>query len=594
MSILKQIQESMKKNNVHYYIIPTNDYHQSEYVADFFKLREFVSGFNGSAGTLVIEQERAGLWTDSRYFLQAETQLPKEITLHKLGSDESSDFPAYIAENIKAGQAIGFDAKCISTSLGKHLLSIAEKKNAKILLDVYFADELWKERQALPKNTAYFLNDDITGENISSKIKYITDMMKEHKYNYTALTKLDDIAYLLNMRGTDVTYNPVFYSYVCIELSEDFNNYTVKLYIDDEKLKEDTKKYLSENNIQILPYEKIYDDIKLIKNKNMLLDESALNFMLYTNIDDTNSIVDILSPITSKKAIKNDTELKNAIYYHKIDAVAVIKLIHYVKTNIKKIDMSEISVSDKLEEFRRQCDKCVDLSFNTISGYKDHGAIVHYSATEETNYKLEPKSILLLDSGAQYLGATTDITRSISLGTPTDTEKFDFTTVLKGHLALSNAVFPENTTGSQLDTIAKEPIWRENLNFFHGTGHGVGAFLNVHEGPMRISGAYNNVGFKRGMVVSNEPGLYRAGHHGIRIENLVYTEFDKETEFGKFLKFIDLTLVPIDLDLVDVDLLNSQEKLWLNNYHKRVFDEISPFIEDKELKEFLKQQTREI
>ncbi|MGP1410701.1 MAG: aminopeptidase P family N-terminal domain-containing protein [Peptoanaerobacter stomatis] len=594
MSILKQIQESMKKNNVHYYIIPTNDYHQSEYVADFFKLREFVSGFNGSAGTLVIEQERAGLWTDSRYFLQAETQLPKEITLHKLGSDESSDFPAYIAENIKAGQAIGFDAKCISTSLGKHLLGIAEKKNSKILLDVYFADELWKERQTLPKNTAYFLNDDITGENISSKIKYITDVMKEHKCNYTALTKLDDIAYLLNMRGTDVTYNPVFYSYVSIEFREDFNNYTVKLYIDDEKLQEDTKKYLSENNIQILPYENIYDDIKFIKNRNILLDESALNFMLYTNIDDTNSIVDILSPITSKKAVKNDTELKNSIYYHKIDAVAVIKLIHYVKTNIKKIDMSEISVSDKLEEFRRQCDKCVDLSFDTISGYKDHGAIVHYSATGETNYKLEPKSILLLDSGAQYLGATTDITRSISLGTPTDTEKFDFTTVLKGHLALSNAVFPENTTGSQLDTIAKEPIWRENLNFFHGTGHGVGAFLNVHEGPMRISGAYNNVGFKRGMVVSNEPGLYRAGHHGIRIENLVYTEFDKETEFGKFLKFIDLTLVPIDLDLVDVDLLNSQEKLWLNNYHKRVFDEISPLIEDKELKEFLKQQTRQI
>lgn len=594
MTVLSQVQMLMKQKHVDYYIIPTSDYHQSEYVADYFKLRGFLSNFDGSAGTLVIEPDRAGLWTDSRYFLQAENQLSEEITLHKLDDSEDSNFVSYIRRTIKPAQVIAFDARCISTSLGSKLLSIAESVGAKLILDVSFAEELWKERPILPKNKVYSLSDEITGESTISKIEFLANYMKANLCHYHVVTRLDDIAYLLNMRGNDVNFNPVFYAYVSLEFDKDFTNYRTTLYIDKDKLSYDVVKYLRANLVQISTYEEIYVDIKKVVNKSILIDQDAFNFMLFSSIHEGNNIISATSPITIKKAIKNDTEIKNMINYHKVDAVAMLRILYFIKKNIGKVEMSELSIEKKLEEYRRSFKKCIDLSFETIAGYKEHGAIVHYKANEKTNYTLEPKSILLLDSGAQYLGATTDITRSISLGNPTDEEKHDFTAVLKAHLALANAIFPENTTGTQLDCIAKAPLWKEYLTYFHGTGHGVGAFLNVHEGPQRIGSGYNSIGFKKGMVVSNEPGVYKSGRYGIRIENLVYTDIAHTNEFGTFLKFVDLTLVPIDLDLVDVKMLTKTEKMQLNKYHKRVYLELAPIIKHPELREFLKEQTKMI
>lgn len=592
MAYLKHIQEDMKKQGIDYYVIPSSDYNMGEYVADYFALREFVSGFTGSAGTLVIEPERAGLWTDSRYFLQAENQLPANIELHKLTNSENSTFISYIAQNIKPHSKIAFDAKCVSTVIGRKLLDIAEKNNSALVVDCLIADKYWQNRPAFPANKPFILNEEITGESVSSKFSFVKDVLADKKCDYMIVTKLDDIAYMLNMRGNDVTYNPVFYAFMLIK--SETAGARATLYINPEKTDEAVRAYLADNNVEVKPYDAVYRDVLGMRNSTVLIDDSSTNFMLFTNLSKTNKIVSATSPVTIKKSIKNETELKLMKHFHKIDAVAMVKIMHYIKTNIGKENMSEISVADKLEEFRRESPDFVDLSFETIAGYKDHGAIVHYSATPETDYTLENSSMLLLDSGAQYMGATTDITRTIAIGEPTQEEKSDFTAVLKAHLSLGQAIFPEGTCGMQLDMFAKSRMWQNHLDFGHGTGHGVGAFLNVHEGPQNISPVYKKVFFKAGMVVSNEPGVYRAGKHGVRTENLVYVTKDEQNEFGDFLKFENLTLVPIDLDLVDRSMMNDEEIACLNAYHKKVYDEISPLLDDKELKTFLQNATRSI
>lgn len=590
MSYINQIQEQMKNDNVNYYIIPTEDDHLSEYVADYFGLRSFVSGFTGSAGTLVIEQDKAGLWTDSRYFLQAEEQLPDEIKLQKMVQGQSS-YIDYIEKNIKSGSKIAFNARCTSTSDGRRLSDIAKKTNSTLEMEYYVADALWTNRPQLPANKPFVLSEDITGESVRAKIDYIGTVLYDKKCDYFLVTKLDDIAYLLNMRGNDVTCNPVFYAFMLIQ---NYAHNTIStLYIDQLKLDENLNNYLAQYNITVKNYKDIYDDLADIENSTILIDEQATNYMLFNKMLKSGTIIGGTSPITLKKVIKNDIELAYMKKFHKIDAVAMVKILHYIKTNIGIEPMSEISVADKLEEFRREDKNFVDLSFETIAGYKDHGAIVHYEANEQSNYVLENSSMLLLDSGAQYLGATTDVTRTISLGNPTEEERCDFTTVLKAHLSLGNAVFKEGTIGMQLDIFAKSKMWEQHLDFGHGTGHGVGAFLNVHEAPIRISPAYNKVAFRPGMVVSNEPGVYKAGKHGVRIENLIYVAQDETNEFGNFLKFENLTLVPIDLDLVDVTMLTDVEKNQLNSYHKRVFEEIAPLLDD-ETRAFLENATRAI
>lgn len=584
---LENLRNEMEKNNIDYYLITTDDFHQSEYVADYFKSREYVSGFTGSAGTLLVSKDYAYLWTDSRYFIQAEEQLKGTgIELKKFFGTFESTYIYFLEKNIINGNIIGFDARCISTNDGLKIQEIVDNVDGKII-DIDLIDKIRNDRPALPREKVFVLNEEITGEKTSEKINFLQEKMKNYRANYHIISSLDEIAYLLNMRGNDIPYNPVFLSYVMVTK----NN--VNLYIDSKKLDENTKKYLEKNNITIKPYDDIYKDTSKIEDDvSILIDKKRLNYSLYLKIPANVQKIIKDNPLILKKAIKNKTELKNMIHYHKVDGASMVKFIHWLKKNIDKEKITEISADKKMQEFRSQGEGYMGLSFDTISGFKEHGAIVHYSANENSDKMLEKGSILLFDSGGQYMGATTDITRTIAIGKPTDKMKRDFTLVLKAHINLAKTFFPYGMTGSNLDSICKKPLWENHLDYGHGTGHGVGAFLCVHEGPQSISFHSNSTILEEGMIISNEPGLYREGKYGIRIENLIYVKDDIENEFGKFMRFENLTLVPIDLDLVDKSLMTSDEISYLNEYHKKVYEEISPFIEDKEVLDFLKKSTR--
>lgn len=586
---LELLRKEMKNNDIDYYVITTSDFHQSEYGSDYFKSREYISGFTGSFGTLVISQDFAGLWTDSRYFLQAEDQLKNSgIELKKYLGTLETHYLTFIKNNIKKNQVIGFDARCISTSDGLKIGEIIENIEGKII-DIDLVDNIWKDRPSLPQDKIFILDEKITGESTKEKIKFLREKMNEYHASYHIISSLDEIAYLLNLRGNDVLYTPVFLSYVFVSQTE------IILYINSAKLDENVKTYLRENSIIVKDYNDIYQDItKFEENTSVLLDKNKINYSLYLKIPACTKIIEKNNPLILKKAIKNKTELEKMIHYHKIDGASMVKFIYWLKKNIGKEKITEISADKKMQEYRMKGEGFVDLSFETISGYAEHGAIVHYSADENSDKELKNENMLLFDSGAQYLGATTDITRTISLGNPTDEMKRDFTIVLKGHINLAKAVFPYGMTGTNLDTLCKKPMWENHLNFGHGTGHGVGAFLCVHEGPHSISPHMNSTILEEGMVVSNEPGLYRSSKYGIRIENLIYVTKDIENEFGKFMKFKDLTLVPIDLDLIDKSLMTEDEIEYLNMYHKRVYDEISPLIDDEEVKEFLREATKSI
>lgn len=585
---LKSIREQMKKHSIDYYIIPTDDFHLSEYVADYFKSRKFISGFTGSSGTLIISKDFAGLWTDSRYFLQAQEQLNNSgITLKKYLSTEETSYPYYLSKNLPPKSTVGFDARCMASDKALQIKKITDKIGGKIV-DIDIVDEIWTSRPKLPKEKVYTLDESITGESTKSKIKYIRNILKEKRCTCHIITSLDEIAYLLNMRGSDIPYNPVFLSFLLI------SDKSVALYIDSFKLDASTQKYLGENNINIKDYDEIYKDIQNLKNESILIDKSATNYCIYSKIPESCKIFNANNPTILKKSIKNSAELKNMIYYHKVDGVSMIRWIYWLKKNVGKEHITEISCDEKMQEFRNQGEGYKGLSFNTIAGYMEHGAIVHYSADSKSDKALTNKGILLFDSGGQYLGATTDITRTIALGEVTEQMKKDFTIVLKGHLALSNAKFPYLTTGTNLDTFARKPLWENGLDYGHGTGHGVGCFLCVHEGPQRIAKSCSPVVIEEGMVISNEPGVYRKDEYGIRIENLIYCKEDYTNEMGRFMKFVDLTLVPIDLDLVDKNLMTKEEITMLNNYHKRVYDEISPMIKDDEVLKFLQNSTRKI
>ncbi|WP_176893256.1 aminopeptidase P family protein [Fusobacterium varium] len=593
MSIIREriikLRELMKKRGIDIYVVPSSDYHQSEYVGEYFKSREFISGFTGSAGTVVVTENEAGLWTDGRYFIQAEKQLKEStITLFKMGEENVPTYIEYIGKNLKNGQCLGFDGKVLS---GKNVFDIKTgfgKKEIKIEDRYDLIGEMWSDRPALPKSDVFILDEKYCGESFESKIERVRKKMSNLNTNKHILTSLDDIAWLFNMRGRDVKNNPVSLSYAVISIEEAI------LYIDKNKITEEVEKYFIDKNIQLKDYFSIYEDVKTIaKNDVVLLDTAKVNYLIYNSIPAETEILDKPNPSTLMKACKNDIELENLKNAHIKDGVAVTKFMYWLKKNIGGQEITEMSAAEKLESFRKEWADYMEPSFNTISAYEANAAMMHYSANKDSNSQLAPRNLLLVDSGGQYIDGTTDITRTFVLGECSGEVKEHFTLVLKGMLSLSMIKFMYGITGTNLDILARRPVWSRGIDYKCGTGHGVGFLLNVHEGPHSIRWQYNPQVLEAGMTVTNEPGVYIQGSHGIRLENELIVRNAEKTDFGQFMTFETMTYAPLDLDGVVTELLNEEEKEFLNNYHQIVFEKISPFLSEEE-KKWLKEYTRKI
>lgn len=588
MSNLEKIRDIMKKNNINYYIIPSSDSHQSEYVADYFKGREFISGFTGSAGTLLIGHQDAYLWTDGRYFIQAEKELRGTgISLMKMRTSGYPTIEEWIKQNIKEEETLGFDGKLFSVNQYKGFLHIANENKFRLNMNNDLLEEFWDTRSELPKSKIFIHEEVYSGKSALEKLSEVRYHMKEKKAANYIISSLDDIAWLCNIRGNDIKFNPVALAYVIVT-EKDTN-----LYINNNKIDNETRIKLNSQGINIYEYDEIEEHVKLI-NEATIIDASKLNAKIYSLLSKDIEIIDEINITTRLKAVKNDIEISNIEKSQIRDGVAMVRFIKWLKESIKKEKITEISASKKLTELRAMGENYKGDSFNTIAGYKDHAAMMHYSATGATDYELKAEGMFLVDSGAQYLDGTTDITRTFVLGKLTSEEKRDFTLVLKGHIALATAKFLKGTTGMNLDILARRPLWNYRIDYKCGTGHGVGYFLNVHEGPQGIRPEGNTTALEKGMIITNEPGVYKEGKHGIRIENtLLVVEDMKSEEFGEFYKFNTISYCPIDLNGVDIYMLTNEEKEWLNNYHKIVFEKLSPYLSEEEVK-FLEGETREI
>lgn len=591
---IENLRNILNEKEIYAYIIPSSDYHQSEYVSDYFKSREFMSGFTGSAGTLIVTQDEAGLWVDGRYFIQAEEQIKgSNIKLFKMGEENVPTIEEYLIDNMPKNSILGFDGKVISANEGKSYLEKLGFKNIDIEYDNDLVNLLWKDRDILPNEKAFSLDIKYCGESFSSKLNRLREEMKNKKATTHIITTLDDIAWLFNIRGNDVKYNPVVLSYAIITLDN------VYLFIDDKKLDENILNELKKENVEIKSYNYIYEFVKEIKeNEVVLLDPQKVNYSIYNNIPDNVQKIDMHNPIRDFKCIKNKVEIENIKRSHIKDGVAITKFMYWLKNNVGKIDISEISATKKLEEFRREQDLFIEPSFSTIAGYREHAAMMHYSATEETDYKLEPSDLFLVDSGGQYYDGTTDITRTFALGELSTDLKRHFTLVVRGMVRLSMAKFLYGCRGYNLDILARGPIWNEDLDYKCGTGHGIGFVLNVHESPNGfrwkvVPEREDSCILEEGMITTNEPGIYIEGSHGIRIENELLTRKQKKNEYGQYMDFEVITLAPIDLDAIDPELMLENEKEYLNRYHNLVYDKISPFLSEKE-KQWLKKYTRAI
>lgn len=588
MSNLNNLREVMKKENVDYYIIPSGDSHQSEYVPEYYKGRAYVSGFTGSAGTLLVGIEESYLWTDGRYFIQAEKELNGSgIKLMKMNIPGYPSLIEWIKNNVKEGKTLAFDGSTISTNEYKNYKELSEKNGFNIKMDKDFLNEIWSDRPELSKEKIFIYDIKYCGRCTSEKLQEVRDEMKKLEGENYVIASLDDIAWLFNIRGNDIAYNPVALAYALISDNE------AVLYIDEEKVANDDKRRLEAQGVTLKPYNDIYKDIKNV-TESIIIDGAKVNGKLYYLISEDVKIIENLNITTSLKAVKNEVEIKNMEVSQVRDGVAMVKFIKWLKENVGKINMTEISASDKLEEIRAKGEYFKGLSFNTIAGYKDHAAMMHYSATEESQYELNSEGMLLIDSGAQYLDGTTDITRTFILGSITEEEKRDFTLVLKSHIALATTIFLKGTNGCNLDAIARRPLWKYGMDYKCGTGHGVGFFLNVHEGPQGIRPFGNTIALEPGMILTNEPGVYKENKHGIRTENtLLVTKAFKNDEMGEFYKFDTISYCPIDLEGVDVSLLDEEERGWLNNYHRTVYEKLSPYLTEEE-KKFLEKETRSI
>lgn len=575
---IEELRHEMRSKHIDYYIVPTNDYHGSEYVGDYFKCREFITGFTGSAGVALISLNVAILWTDGRYFLQAEEQLKgTSVELYKQGVEGYPTIEEYLRGHA-ANKVIGFDGKVLGASFVNMLARGLKDINVKFEPRFDLIGAIWKDRPAMSLTPAYLLDIKYVGEARSSKLARLEKRLEELGASAFVITSLDDIAWLYNLRASDVECNPVLLSYSL------YYNGEYVLYTNPLAISDDVKTELEKDGVKIKKYDDIYEDVKGI-NGNVLLDLSKVNYLLY-NLLSNNHIINRINPTTEMKCIKNDVEIKNSYLAHLKDGICVTKFIYWLKQNVGKMKITEISAATYLENLRRGMEGFKDLSFPTISGYDYHGAIIHYDPTEETDIEVLPKSFLLVDSGAQYLEGTTDITRTIAVGELSEEQKRNYTLVLKGHLALGAAVFPEKTPGVMLDMLARKPLWEQGLDYKHGTGHGVGFFLNVHEGPQRIANSAMGCSypFYAGMITSNEPGVYLPGKYGIRIENLTVCLSKEETEFGKFLMMDALTVAPYEKDAIVVSMLNEDEKKVLNSYNARLRKELTPHLTKDEAK----------
>ena len=591
---LAGLREEMAKRNIAVYIVPTADFHDSEYVGEHFKARQFITGFTGSAGTAVITMKEAGLWTDGRYFVQAAQQLEgTTVELRKIGEEGVPTIEEYLEQTLSDGDIIGFDGRVVDGAWGAKLLEIAQKKNGGVYVDEDLIDIIWEDRPAMPKEPVMIFDIKYTGKDTKDKLADVRAVMEKKGSDVHLISSLYDIAWLLNVRGGDISYVPVVLSYLYITKEDCI------WFLNEELVTAELKNYLDKYGITTRPYDSFYDFIKIISpEKKVLMDKSVANYRICSSIPEGVDVIDEQDPTVLMKAIKNDVELANTREAHRKDAIAMIKFMYWLKTNVGKIPMTEISVSDYLEQLRSQQEGFLDLSFDTICGYAHHGAIVHYSATPESDIELKPEGFLLVDSGGHYLEGTTDITRTFALGEVTDEMKSDFTRVFRSHTNLANARFKYGCTGLNLDILARAPFWDIDMDYNHGTGHGVGNVLNVHEGPNgfrwkespdRSEGSI----LEEGMITTDEPGIYIEGKYGIRTENELICRKGVKNEFGQYMYFENLTYVPIDLDAIDPAQMTSVEIKHLNDYHAMVYEKMSPYFEGEEL-EFLKKYTRAI
>ncbi len=602
------LRAKMKEYGVDAYLVPTSDFHGSEYVGDYFKCRSFLSGFTGSAGSLVVTADMAGLWTDGRYFLQAEDQLAGTgIDLYKMGEEGVPTIHDFLVDKLTEGQCLGFDGRTLSKAYATALEKDLTKKGAKVNFELDLAGDVWEDRPALSAQSVMLLGVEYAGKSRADKLADVRKVMVEKKADYFVLTSLDDIVWLLNIRGADVECTPVVLSYVVVMKER------VLLFANEQAFGPEVKAALEADGVMLLPYNNIYSWIKKISaDKTVLLDGGRANYAIVASVPASVKVLDETNPTQLPKAIKNATEVENMYKAHVKDGVAKTRFMYWLKQRVKAAKaagttlltdengapVTEISAADKLAAYRAEQENFMGLSFETIAGFGPHGAIIHYGAIDETNVELHTDEFLLVDSGGQYLEGTTDITRTFALGEVDEIRKKHYTLVLRGNLNLTAAKFVHGVRGINLDFVCRQPLWEEGLDYNHGTGHGVGYFLNVHEGPNGfrwkvVPERMDSAVFEEGMITSNEPGLYLPGEYGIRLENLIVCRKREKTQYGQFMDFDAMTMVPFDLDAVDPQWMNSREIQLLNEYHARVYETIAPYLPEEE-KEWLKEATRAI
>ena len=586
---LTVLRREMERENIDIYIVPSDDFHQSEYVGEYFKARQFVTGFTGSAGTAVITKNMAGLWTDGRYFIQAEKELAGSgITLFKSGEPGIDTIEQFLEKKLPPKGVIGFDGRTVGVNTGKRYAQIAAEKEGSVSYQSDLVGRIWKDRPELPMGKAFLLDEKYSGESTASKLQRVREEMRKVSADIHLLSSLDDIAWLLNIRGNDIAYCPLALVY------EDY----AELYADERKFPEDVRNELKKNRIFMKPYNDIYAAVKSINPSSViLLDPNRVNYTLYQSIPKEVDITERENPEVLMKCIKNDIEIENTKKAHLKDAVAHTKFMFWLKHATGSDEtVTEISASDKLESFRAKQEGYLGASFAPISAFGEHGAIVHYSATPESSASLHKGGMLLTDTGGHYWEGSTDITRTVAIGEISQREKEDFTLAARAMLRLMNTVFLHGCSGANLDCIAREVFWKERVNFNHGTGHGVGYLLNVHEAPINFrwkEGRTPAQVLERNMIITDEPGIYIEDSHGVRLENELLVCEDTANEYGQFMHFEPLTFVPIDLDALLPERMTEEERDMLNNYHRSVYEKVSPYL-DKEEREWLKQYTRPV
>ena len=594
-----QLRDRMKELGIDAYLVPTADFHESEYVGEFFKCRHFLTGFNGTAGTAVITMDKAGLWTDGRYFVQAEEQLSgSEIKLYRMGEPEFPTLDEFLEEELPVDGCLGFDGRVVNSELGYGLQNLLQEKNVTINCSKDLVGEIWTSRPAMSCEPIWSLDVKYAGKSTVEKLSDLRDAMKKNKAQIHLMTALDEIAWLFNLRGNDIVNNPVFLSYALITQDEAY------LYVQKEAIKEDTKMgkevcaALAEAKVQVKEYAEFLQDVAALKNEKILLERKKASFAVCESIDASCRIIDEMNPCATMKAVKNATEIENMRKAHLKDGIAVTKFMYWLKHTIGTCDMTEMTAAHKIEELRAEQGNYIEPSLVTIAAYKENAAMCHYHPSDEVCKKLKPEGLLLVDSGGQYLEGTTDITRTYALGPLTEKEKEYYTIVAAAMLKVSTMKFLHGCRGINLDYTIREAFWKRGLDFAHGTGHGVGYLSNVHERPngLRwkvVPERQDSAVIEPGMICSDEPGLYFAGDFGTRTENLILCVEDEKNEYGQFLKFEFLTKAPIDLEALDTRFMDDADIERLNTYHKDVYETISPYMNEEE-KEWLKHVTREI